>query len=204
MSRTTPEETFAEARGAMERGDWDGFFVCLDPENLVKIAENGVARFLVGGDTTADVFAALCGEHAVPEEMILALRALLQRMAESGRASVSQANSSDSGAMLQHSLRHKQIVDEYQKALKNTLKAIQNLPRFTAALERALRAAAGGGSVSSRLFVDEVLENVSIARTKAWATRRTPEGHSEDAGFVRRKGVWYIRIFAKRPGNRRG
>jgi len=147
MSRTTPEGAFAEARAAMERGDWDSFFACLDPGNLLRIAENGVARFLVGGEATADAFTALCGEHGVPGEMIVALRALLQRRTDSGRASVSQAGSSERGAMLQQSLRHKQIVDEYQKALKGTLKAVPDLPRFTAALERAMRAAAGGGSV---------------------------------------------------------
>ena len=200
MARTTPEEAFAEARAAMERGDWEGVFACLDPSVVARIAENGVARFLVGGETAADAFTALCGEHAVPEPMILALRALLERIAESARASVVPAARSDPGAMLAQSLRHKQIVDEYRKALKDTLKAVPDLPRFTAALERALRAAGGGGSVSSKLFVDEVLDDVTIAGSAAWATRRTSAGHAEDVGFVRRKGVWSIRLFAKRPG----
>jgi hypothetical protein len=58
--------------------------------------------------------------------------------------------------------------------------------------------------LSSRLFVGETLEDVSITGTKAWATRRTPEGHAEDVGFVRRKGDWCIRPLAKRPAAGRG
>jgi hypothetical protein len=202
MSRGTPEEAFAEARAAMERADWDRVFACLAPDNVLRIGENSVAHFLSGGEETARTFSALCGEHAVPEEMVLVLRNLLQRMAESGRASVSAMASPDPGAMLQRSLEHKQNVEEYRKALKGMLKAVPDPSRFVAALERAMRAATGGGSVSSRLFVDEVLEGVSITGATAWATRRTATGHSEDVGFVRRKGEWYIRILAKRPGQR--
>jgi hypothetical protein len=100
--------------------------------------------------------------------------------------------------MLEQSLRHKQIVDEYRTALKATLKAVPDLPRFAARVERALRAATEGGSVSSRLLVDEVIENVEITGNKAWATRRTAAGHSEDIGFVRRKDGWCVRLLAKR------
>lgn len=203
MSRTTPEEAFAEARAAMQRADWDSVFACLAPDNVLKIAKNSVAHFLMGDEKVAHLFTALCREHAVPDEMVVALRVLLQRMAESGRASVSAMASSEPGAMLQQSLRHKQIVEEYQKSLKGMLEAVPSLSRFAAALEREMRAATGGGSVSSKLFVDELLEEVSITGTKAWATRRTATGHSEDVGFVRRKGEWYIRVFARRPGKRR-
>ena len=112
MSRTTPEDTFCEAQTAMERGDWDGFFVCLAPDSLVKIAENGIARFLAGGDTTADVFALLCSEHAVPEAMTSELRILLQRIGESARDLVAHSCSSEPETQLRQSLRHKQIVDE--------------------------------------------------------------------------------------------
>lgn len=55
----------------------------------------------------------------------------------------------------------------------------------------------------SRASPDEA-EDVSIAGTKAWGARRTAEGHVEDVGFVRRKGVWYIRPLAKRPAAGRG
>ena len=204
MSRTTPEEAFAEAQAAIERGDWDSFFACLDSDDLLRIAENSLARFLMGGETIAPILTARCSEHAVPEERVVVLRTLLQRIAESGRASVSLVGSTEPGAMLQQSLRHKQIVDEYQKALKAMLRAVPELSRFTAALERAMRAAEGGGSVSSKLLVDEVLEDVSITGTRAWATRRTASGQSEDVGFVRRKGAWYVRVFARRPAKSRG
>src|SRR6185295_10758721 len=85
LSRATPEEAFAEARAAMERGDWEGVCACLDAETLLRIAENGVARFLAGGPATGALLAGLCREHAVPDEMVVTLRARLQRLAESGR-----------------------------------------------------------------------------------------------------------------------
>lgn len=202
MPRTTPEETFAEARAAIERGDWDGFFACLAPADLTRIAENGVNLFLARDESSARVFTALCAEHAVPEGAILALRTLLQQMAESASVSVAQGHRAEPGAMLEQSRSHKRIVDEYRKTLKNMLKVVPDLPRFTAALERATRAAAGGGSVSSQLFVGETLADLSVTGDKALATRRTTGGDSEDVGFVRRKGLWSIRLFAQRPRNR--
>lgn len=202
MARTTPEEVFAEARAAVARGDWDGFFQCLDRDDLLRIAENGVTRFLAGGEATADTFSAVCAEHGVPDGLISGLRTRVQQVAESARASVTHARS-DPATMLQQSHRHKLVVDEYQKAVKDTLTAVADLPSFAAALERAMRAVVGSGSVSSRLLVDDTLEAVSTAGSKAWGTRRTADGHPEDIGFVRRKGVWYIRLLAKKPGPRR-
>jgi len=93
---------------------------------------------------------------------------------------------------------------EYRASLKSTMKAVPELARFTAALERALRAESGGGSMSTRLFVGEALEEVSITGARAWATRRSADGHAEDVGFVRKKDGWYIRPLARRPGAGRG
>jgi hypothetical protein len=193
MTRTTPEETFAEARAAMERGDWEGVFACLDADNLRRIGENSIGRFLAGGESAVSAFVALCGEHGVPREPVTALRSGLGRMAESSRAVT--ASMSDPAAMMRESRRHQDNVAAYTLAVKETLKAAPDLARFTAALERAL----GGGSVSSRLFVDEVVEDVQVDGTKAWGVRRGPNGFREDVGFVRKKGIWYVRVFGKRP-----
>lgn len=192
MARTTPEETFAQARAAMERGDWEGVFACLEADNLRRLGENSIGHFMNGGDRAMDAFVALCGEYGVPPDKVSALRSGLQRMAESGRAPIGQG---DPAAMMQQSVRHQENVTAYRLALKETLKAAPNLPAFTAALERAL----GGGSVSARLFIDEVVENVQINGTKAWGIRRGPNGFQEDVGFVRKKSIWYIRLFGSRP-----
>lgn len=204
MARATPEEAFAEARAAMERGDWDGVCACLDADTLLRIAENGVSRLLGGGPATGALLAELCREHAVPDELVATLRARLDRLADSGRAVVSPEARANPRTMLEESLRHKRVVDEYQASLKSTLKAVPDLARFTAALERTLRAESGGGSMSTRLFVGEVLEQVSISGTKAWGTRRSADGHAEDVGFVRKKSGWHIRPLARRPGAGRG
>src|SRR5687768_14011393 len=193
MARTTPEETFAEARAAMERGDWAGVFACLDADNLRRIGENSIARFLAGGDSAVSAFLALCGEHGVPPAPVAALRSGLARMAASSRAVT--ANMSDPAAMMRESRLHQDNVAAHTLAVKETLKAAPDLPRFTAALERAL----GGGSISSRLFIDEAVEHVQVDGTKAWGIRRGPNGFREDVGFVRRKGIWYVRLFGRRP-----
>ena len=146
-----------------------------------------------GGDSAMDTFVALCGEHGLPDDKVSALRAGLLRMAESGRAAI--AHASDPAAMMQQSLRHQENVKAYRLALKEVLKAAPNLPAFTAALERAL----GGVSVSARLFIDEVVENVQIDGARAWGIRRGPNGFQEDVGFVRKKNAWYIRLFGSRP-----
>ena len=193
MARTTPEETFAEARAAMEGGHWEGVFACLESDNLMRIGQNSVGHFMNGGDRSMQTFVALCGEHGVPSDKVSALRGALEHMAEWGRAAMARA--SDPAAMMRQSLEHRDNVKAYNLALKETLKAAPNLPAFTAALERSL----GGVSVSSRLFIDEVVENIQIDGTKAWGIRRGPNGFQEDVGFVRKKGVWFIHLFGKRP-----
>lgn len=197
MSRTTPEEAFIEAQAAMERGDWEGFFVCFVPDNLSTIAENGVARFLVGGEYP--VFDTICAANGIPATTMRELRDHLAQISESA----SHPDYSDTAKMVQHSARHRLKVQAYQKALKDMIKAVPDLSRFVAGLERALRAETGGGSVSAKLFVEETLENVSIKGTKAWAKRRTREGHTEDVGFVKGKGGWYIHLFARPPASKR-
>src|SRR5688572_13634479 len=146
MARTTPEETFAEARAAMERGDWEGVFACLESDNLMRIGQNSVAHFMNGGDRAMQTFVALCGEHGVPDDKVSTLRGPLERMAESGRAVMARA--ADPAAMMQQSLGHRNNVKAYGLALKETLKAAPNLPAFTAALERS--APRRGASAAAR------------------------------------------------------
>jgi hypothetical protein len=199
MSRTSPGETFVEARSAVERGDWETLFACLDRNDLLKIAGNSIQGLLGRQESDAVRLTALCAEHSFAEETILELRTLDQRMAESAREMWSSDPAGSTAEMGARSRRHREIVVERDKLLKSGLRSTPDLPRFAAALERAMRAALGGGSVSSRLFVGEELEDLSVAGTKAWATRRTSRGLTEDIGFVQRKGQWYIRLTARRP-----
>lgn len=113
----------------MERGDWEGVCACLDAGTLLRIAENGVGRLLAGGPATGALLAGLCREHAVPDEMVVTLRARLQRLAESGRAAGAPELRSDPRAMVEESLRHKGVVEEYRESLKATLKAVPELAR---------------------------------------------------------------------------
>jgi hypothetical protein len=193
MAGATPEETFSLARAAMERGDWEGVFACLDAGNLKTIGDNSIGRFVAGGEAAADAFVALCGEHGVPREPVAALHSSLQQMAESMRAA--RASTPDPATMMERSRLHQQTVAAYRDAVKSILKSAPDLPRFIAALERAI----GGGSVSARLFVGEVVDDVQINGTKAWGVRRGPNGFREDVGFVRKKGLWYVRLFGTRP-----
>jgi len=120
--------------------------------------------------------------QAIPEEM-----------------TTSTAVSTSPDLILQTAFQHRQIVDAYNQILKALLRSTTDLAELTAALEQDMRAALGGGSVSSHLFVDEQLENLVIEGNRAWATRRMENGWEEDVGFIQRKGVWYIKLMAKRP-----
>ena len=100
--------------------------------------------------------------------------------------------------MLNSSIPHNKIVEEAGTAQEAVLKAISDLPRFTAVLEKLLRANQNGGSVSSHLFVDEVLVNILIIKNRAYATREIAGEHYEDIGFVKRNNKWYIQLFVKR------
>jgi hypothetical protein len=194
MSRGTPEETFAEARGAMERGDWEGVFVCLDPADVARIAGNTFARFLTAGGSAADTLLQICTRHGISEATLTDLRGRGRAIIESAQLPMAPPGP----AMLEQSKRHQQFVKAYQQAKEDALGAVADLPAFTAAMERAVRADGSGGSVSSTLFVGETLEQVSIEGAKAWGTRRLADSATEDVGFVRRKTSWYIRLFARR------
>jgi len=193
--RSTPEETFAEARSAMEHGDWDGFFACLVQDNLIRIAENSVGLFLNSSGSAAGIFDKLCHDNGIPKEKIDALRGCAEHIVRS--AAESRAAATNPATMLEHSRRHQQIVAQYQNSLKETIKATPNLSSFVAAMERTFRAESGGGSVSSKLLVDEILDDVSVDGSKAWGKRRTSAGPAEDIGFVKKKGQWYVHLFAK-------
>ena len=154
MPRGTPEETFGEARAAMERGDWEGAFACLEPADVAKIAKNTFARFLMAGGAAADAFLQICGSHGISDATIADIRARGQAIIQSGR----QPGLAPGPAMLEQSRRHQELVKAYQQAQEDALDAVADLAAFTGALERAVRADGTGGSVSSQLFVGERLE----------------------------------------------
>ena len=187
----------------MEQVDWEGFFACLAPDNLLRIAENSVGGFLIGGDSASRAFDTLCSNIGVPASTLAELRSLLNQISESAKSFQPRTNIFDPAKLLEDSQRHQLIVQRYQRTLKDMIQAVPDLARFTAGLERMLREESGGGSVSTRLFVGEQLENISIEGSKAWADRRITNGQSETVGFVKRKGSWYIHLFASRPRARK-
>ncbi len=197
MVPTSPAAVFTDARTAMERGDWKTFFACLDRGFLVRIAENSF-KGLVNQDTAG--LHALCAEFSIPADVIDRLRGVQRTMAgladEIVKMTLSGTMPANAAEIM---LGHKQAVGEYEKILTRALKSVPDLPAFTAALERRMRAVVGGGSISSTMFVGETLEDVVVEGKKAWATRRMSEDWTEDVGFVEKGGAWYIKIMAKRP-----
>jgi hypothetical protein len=204
MTQTTPEAAFSLAQEAMRRQNWHSFFGCLDRDDLLRIAANSVNVLLDRTEQTPSIVVTRSLEYAIPKEHILQLQELRQQMTGSAHAITEEMTSSPEVAtspdfMLQNGFQHWQIVDAYNQSLKALLRSASNLADLTATFEQDMRAIIGGGSVSSRLFVDEQLENLVIEGNRAWATRRMQHGWAEDIGFIRRKGVWYIKLIAKRP-----
>jgi hypothetical protein len=196
--RDTPEAAFAEASAAMVRGDWHAFFACIDRDSLLTIAENDVGRFINGGDQYAAMFAELCARNGVPAELPDKLRAAAARIVESAKAWRAAGRPQDPTAMIADSLRHKAMVDDYRDAVKSIVKASANIHAFVADLEIALRQETESGSVSTRLFVDETLEDVSVSGSGAKGIRRMRGGATEAVSFVRRRGgEWFIKPFTR-------
>jgi len=184
MPRSTPEQAFAAAQAAIEQGDWDGFFACVDPADVRRVVKNGLGR--LGRDRRVEE---LCREAGVEQALLGPVKELASRMARAAQASLSGG--------VDESLALKGIVEAHRKALDALVKSVSAIAALAAALERHLRATAGGGSVSSSLFVGDLLEEVDAEGNLAWATRRTAGGATESVGFVQRAGEWQIRLFAR-------
>ncbi len=204
MSRINPQAVFREAQEAIKQGDWETFFSCLDRNDLLKIAENSFNFLFNRSGETTPALVALCSEHSFPIETVEALRIRARKITESAKSRLNIGGATSGSAtdienQRQNSLRHRALVLDYNKCLKDALKSVPNLAAYTAALERQMRAIAGGGSVSSRLFVDETLHDVVVDGKRAWATRRGKGDWAEDIGFVQKRAIWYIKLRVKRP-----
>jgi hypothetical protein len=204
MTQSTPTAVFSAAQAAMQGQNWPAFFACLDRGDLLGIAANSVNALLNHSEQTRSIVMKRSVEYTIAQEHMLRLQELSQQMYRSARAipeemMTSAAVSTSPDLILQTAFQHQQIVDAYNQTLKTLLRSTPDLAELTAALEQDMRAARGGGSISSRLFVDEQLENLVIEGNRAWATRRMESGWEEDIGFIQRKGIWYIKLTAKRP-----
>ncbi|MCC7125737.1 MAG: hypothetical protein IT178_12875 [Acidobacteria bacterium] len=206
MLLDTPDAVFDSARDAVKRRDWPAFFICVDRKDLLRIASNGLTHLLGQAATAPDVLTKFCASHGIPVESLEPAQQAARRVVESAAAyaRVHHPGAGATGAAPPADVNgphtHLQLVADYKRQLQHVLTAAPDLPGLTAALEQHLRATAGGGSVSSSLFVGETLHDVDIDGSKAWGRRSIRPGWSEDIAFVRTKGAWRIRLFAKRPG----
>jgi hypothetical protein len=188
MPRTTPESTFALAQQAMERGDWEAFFQCLDRSDLLPLAKMGIAGIPNGGD---QALAALCVEAGIPATALENVKTIADEILASAQAMM-RAPAADS----YH--RHRDLVKSLDKAMETCLKSVADLALFTAKAERLKRAKMGGGSVSSSLFVGETLVDVTVEGKKAKGIRQRKGGSTEPIAFVQNKGLWSIKFMPKR------
>jgi len=184
MPRSTPEEAFAAARGAMERQDWDAFFACLDPGDVRRVVQNGLNR--LGRDGRLE---AICREAGVEQGLLDEVKALASRMAKAAESTL--------GGEIEASLTLKGLVDGHRKALAAVARAPRDIAALAAAIERHLRATVGGGSVSSSYLAGQTLEALQVDGNLAWGTRRSADNATESVGFVQRGGEWCIRLFAR-------
>jgi hypothetical protein len=182
----TPEAAFASAQSAMAAGDLAAVFVCFDRGDLTKIAGNSV-RALSAADPDVAELCDRFGFGTLGE-----LRELTERMAASAALVTDDRASYDPVA-------HRQLVKDYEAAIKNGLRDVADLPGFTAAMEDRMRRVLGGGSISSSLFGGETLAGVVVDGKKAWATRTERGREVEDVGFVLTRDGWKIKLFARRP-----
>ncbi|MBK1723617.1 hypothetical protein [Thiocystis violacea] len=199
MSRTSPEAVFAAAQAAMERGDWETFFACLDRSDLKPLAKMGIP---LGADPEG-ASSSLCLEHGIPAEALQHVRACAEALQDSAQRMMSGSVGAASGAtppadLLQQSLRHRDLVKALNGAIATCLGCVTDLATFTAKAERLKRATLGGGSVSSSLFVGESLVDVRIEGKKARGIRRITRDWSEPIAFEQKRGQWFIKFLPNR------
>ena len=184
-----PEHVFARAQTAVEAGEWTALFECLDAADLKRIAQNSLTALL---GSSGPELRRLCAEHGYGTDRIDELNEIGSRIAESARLVQTDPLSYDPNA-------HRELVKEHAKCLKDGFGSVADLPGFAASLERAMRSAIGGGSVSSQLFVGESLQDLVVEERRAWATRYQSGVEVDDIGFVQKRGKWFIKLFARRP-----
>jgi len=210
MSRESPEEVFAEAQAAMERGDRAGCFVLLHADDLIRIATHALRALLPQEGEAAARLEALCAGHGLPDgtlaaarerwRQLLALAEEVRRLppTEAAEASRRRARRPRRAAAARPPRRLRDEGAALDAGLKRALKRAKELGLLTAALEEAMRACCGGGAITSSLFVGERLEELVVEGDKAWARRR--QGQWDEAvGFVRGRGGWLIKLKARRP-----
>lgn len=190
MDRSTPEACFSSAQQAMNAGDWDGFFACVDTASLQRLAVMVIALV---ADSQHEAFASSCRELGLPDEALGDVRRSLDAVSASAAASRWDP-SAPTPEMVEHSNRHQDLVKAAAATRLAAVKQIPDLAAFVAASERYRRAVSGGGSVSSTLFVDETLTDVVVDGSKATGVRTMVRGHTERVRFVRRRGQWCVSI----------
>ncbi|NEX21789.1 hypothetical protein G3480_15970 [Thiorhodococcus mannitoliphagus] len=198
MSRTSPEAVFALAQAAMERGDWETFFACLDRSDLKPLAKMGIPL----GEDPDGASSRLCLEHGIPAEALQRVKACAEALQDSAQRMMSGSVGAASGEappddLLQQSLGHRDLVKALDRAIATCLGCVTDLAAFTAKAERLKRATLGGGSVSSSLFVGESLVDVRIEGKKATGIRRITRDWSEPITFVQKRSQWFIKCLPK-------
>lgn len=195
MSYESPESVFATAKDAMERGDWETFFSCLDRTDLMRLAAMGIP---VGEEADSSDFRQ-CVEHGIPIEELNAVKKLSDDIRISAYAMMTDQESSSSGQqdILQRSMHHRGLVKSLDNAIKTCLRSVTDIAAFTAMAERSKRVKTGGGSVSSTLFIGEILADVVVEGEKASGKRLMKGGWKEPIRFVQKKGRWYIKFMPK-------
>lgn len=192
MTYDSPESVFATAKNAIERGDWETFFNCLDRTDLMRLAAMGIP---VDEEADSSEFMQ-CVEYGIPVEELYAARKLADDIRISAYAMMTHQETSSSAQqdMVQRSMRHRGLVKSLDNAIKTCLRSVTDIAAFTAMAERRKREKMGGGSVRSTLFVGEILKDVIVEGKKASGTRLMKGGWREPIRFVQKKGRWYIKF----------
>lgn len=175
------------AQQAMLRGDWEAFFPCLANKTLERFATLVMPLAEVESEGR---FTSLCREHGISDDLIDALR--VAGAAVTASAARMQSGTVTSEQMLADSRRHRDLVKAHLFAARSCVRATSDVAAFVAASERFRRDTSGGGSISSRMFVDETLTDVVITGKKATGVRRFAQGGSEGVSFVIERGEWRI------------
>lgn len=187
----SPADTFAAAQRAMVAGDWETFFRTVATKDLRRLAAMGLG---VAIGPHADAAAEQLAVHGIDADTLAPLRDIAAQLTASAAAVGGEVTPEEQHA---RSLAHRDLVKALETTTRDIAAHAPDLPGLVAAIERFRRATESGGSVSSRLFLDETLTDVVVSGIKATAMRRYPNGTADPVRFVVERGEWRVSIFGR-------
>lgn len=170
-------EVFRQAQAAVAAANWQRVFELLDEPAVQAIGKNSLVWLSIQDPALWSHFPGL-------QPVMVELNRRAERISASARQVLAEPN-------LERSLAHRDLVKQHDALLK---RAVKGRAVALGNIEGLRRSRGEGGSLSSRLFQDERLEDLVVEGARASAVRVDASGFRQRVTFVRRRSGWKIQL----------